>query len=570
MHDRSRIPHFQTQQVFSFYNVNNDLNPLGNSFDQTYANDLKPKSSNSNSPENRPYYLVDTKNVTFQTSDPCPAYTVISYTWGRWKHPAREMDTPVEGGYWKVPANTLFSRQQLDEAMRNMSGDSNIWLDVLCIPQDDHDPLKKAEIGKQSEIFRSASHGMVWLCSGGEELVTELCSAVPVITYMIRPDLFPLNDIAEVRRRLEMITDITRSVPWTTSLWTLQEAALRLDSVFCSKTGHPLQHKESGDLITIRHFLKTLREMEYSLDDLLYDCATPPFKNGRFKYGIANGLAEFEALGFSEGDLSLALKAMDTMEQVALRRLVNMNAAELMRAADHRVCERKHDRVYGIMGAIGVVVPVDYDLPASEVMDMFLAELHRCVPAEIQAFRRTGPLIPNGRHWLVDKHSAPLSLVRQLSLPTSPVFNSVTKGGYLVVNNMLTLYQDGLEELIARCLMGSMLPTVDNHAISTLTRGRWNHQTSTIRDQRFSRVSLCHILRYLASISKLGLIPLGSIAGMDRLGWKLVYIMVASTSSTEDPVHDKHSKPCFDRFGLIFTGDKFALGVNTSGPFFLH
>jgi hypothetical protein len=70
----------------------------------------------------------------------CLDYTVVSYTWGRWRTQSRDNDTALEGCHWKVPATTLFTREQLDTAIRNISGGQYAWLDVFCISQDDDDP----------------------------------------------------------------------------------------------------------------------------------------------------------------------------------------------------------------------------------------------------------------------------------------------------------------------------------------------------------------------------------------------------------------------------------------------
>ncbi|KAI1746667.1 hypothetical protein F4782DRAFT_523713 [Xylaria castorea] len=92
-----------------------------------------------------PRYLVSPDGITFSTSSTDLSslqYTVISYTWGRWMRETREADTPVVGGHWKVPANELFSRAELNTAVRNIGGHGNTWMDVLCIPQADDDPEK--------------------------------------------------------------------------------------------------------------------------------------------------------------------------------------------------------------------------------------------------------------------------------------------------------------------------------------------------------------------------------------------------------------------------------------------
>jgi hypothetical protein len=55
-----------------------------------------------------------------------------------------------------VPANDQLTRTDLDTAVRNIAGSENVWIDGLCISQDDSDPGKAREIRKQSEIFRLA------------------------------------------------------------------------------------------------------------------------------------------------------------------------------------------------------------------------------------------------------------------------------------------------------------------------------------------------------------------------------------------------------------------------------
>ncbi|KAM4057636.1 heterokaryon incompatibility protein [Hirsutella rhossiliensis] len=284
--------------------------------------------------------------------------------------------------------------------MRNVAGNTNMWVDVLCIPQEDSDPEKAIEIGKQSHIFKSASRAAVWLCSGGDEAFIDICSSVPEEVHMIPPDALALNkpeNIAEARRRLALVAEFPLLVPWTTSLWTLQEAALRPDAVFYGKLGIPLRHRETGNPLTIRHLTRTLSQIH----DILYFLFLP----GR---GLPQGILDKpEAWDMCEGDVSLVFQALDAVNVISLHKLANMNASELLLASNHRKSTRQHDRVYGIMGAIGgVTVPVDYKADADKVMDAFMVELHNRVPAEMQAFYRSGNASVNGRKWAVDEDAA--------------------------------------------------------------------------------------------------------------------------------------------------------------------
>ena len=364
------------------------------------------------------------------------------------------MDTPVQGGYWKVPANDLFTREELNTAIRNIAGNACAWVDVLCIPQDESKEMAN-EIGKQSEIFRQASRAAVWLCSGGEDAFTEICSSVPEEKFMIPPDALALHkpeNILEARRRLKLLAELPKLVPWTTSLWTLQESALRLDAVFYGKSGLPLHHKKSGNPLTIRHLVRTLAE----LYDCLYLLFTP--SRGSPPQGILDKPEEWD---MCEDDISLVLQALDAVNLISLHKLVSMNAAELLLASTHRVCGRPHDRVYGIMGAIGVTVPVDYKADPTRVINMFLVELHNRVPAEMQGFHRREGTSADIRQWFVDEDSTLLTLVRQLSPPEQRPFCEVTESGHLVVREITYITQPGLEELTTRALTEAMLPALD-------------------------------------------------------------------------------------------------------------
>lgn len=171
------------------------------------------------------------EEVGFQTGATRPEYIVISYTWGRWRRDPPANDTPVAGCHWQVPHNRLFTRSELTAANRNISCGSNAWVDVFCIPRIEDDPENAREIGKQGAIFRNGSRACVWLGTGGEDALREVCSRVSDSWSMLAPDILAFRDvetykpgprseanILETRRRIHLIASFTDRVPWVSSL----------------------------------------------------------------------------------------------------------------------------------------------------------------------------------------------------------------------------------------------------------------------------------------------------------------------------------------------------------------
>ncbi|RAL03709.1 uncharacterized protein BO80DRAFT_422641 [Aspergillus ibericus CBS 121593] len=506
-----------------------------------------------------PSRLVTPDGTSVRIQPPYPEYVVISYTWGRWKHRTREQDTEVKGGHWKVPANTLFTRDDLDTAVRNIAKGRHVWLDVLCIPQLDGDPEHGVEISKQGEIFRSASAAAVWLCSGGEETLAEICSWAPDESQMVDPDVLQVPnlldirsghvDLSETRRRLQLIIALTTDVPWTTSLWTLQEAALRLDAVFYDKSGHQILHQQSGNPLTIRHLVKTLRYIRVALHQI-----NEP--------GNPRSILQYpETMRATDADIDSWFQATDAVNQINLHNLMSMNAGQLLLTSTHRTCRRPHDRVYGIMGAIGVTIPVDYTRDPGEVMNAFLVELHNAFPAEMQSFHRSGAIRPSIRPWLADEDCDELGMVRQGQPPLSRPFRHVSPTGDLIVKELLLLSDRGMDDLAMRFLSETVLPALDNYAFHQISKGMISTQgcESTGRE---SYVRGCLVLRYVSTRVQLGLVPLGTVKGLEDMGWSWMYLLVGSEDAGVGARR-------FRRLGLVLLVEEMMVDV-THGEFHIY
>lgn len=503
--------------------------------------------------------------VTINTNGPRPEYVVISYTWGRWTCADRSDDTAFPGGYWKIPANKLFTRKDLDVAIQKISGGSHAWVDVFCIPQDDGDPQKGLEIGKQSAIFRSASRAAVWLSTGGEDILAEVCSWQPEVVYMISeailnfdagPSLeysgFHMETREKTRKRLETIAKFSDLVPWASSLWTLQEAALRPDAVFYDKKGEAILHKITGNPITIKHLSSTMRAIRYELLDVM-----------GYHYG-ACALDDPDLWGLTEDDISLILRAINTVNTVSLHKLGSMNAGELLLASRQRTTWSPHDRVYGIMGAIGVSIAVDYKADPEDIMNSFLVELHNQLPVEIQAFHRISMYRPESRQWLMDEDARLLTLLRQKTSPTDSVFTTVGTFGHLVANHVQYLPSTGVAEIKGCLLAESAVLASDRCGFSHFVPVSSN---TKLTSRNSEPVTACLLLDHINTKARLAVVYLGTISGLEHRSWSMAYLLLAVLDASPNSTSAARvARKCL-RLGILVTATELFFTRKMEGIF---
>ncbi|KAF2253263.1 hypothetical protein BU26DRAFT_449917 [Trematosphaeria pertusa] len=516
-----------------------------------------------------PSRLLSPSGESFRTGSLRPEYVVISYTWGRWMKKKRYRDTPIQGGHWKAPWNKRFTRAELDSAIQTIANGSHAWVDVFCIPQMDNDPEMANEISKQGEIFRSASRAAVWLGTGGEEVLREVCSWVPDTQTLIVPDTLALADkhmnspeprlpekIAETVRRIKLISEFTEHVPWCNSLWTLQEAALRPEAQFFDKVGKPILHDTSKNPITIRHLINTMRNIAERLDDLLDE-------DGSMGYNIFEQPYMF---GFSEEERQLVFRAIETVKTVSLHWLTTMNAGEVLLASTSRKPSRLHDRVYGIMGAIGAPIPVKYDEDADKVMNQFLVHLHNTLPIEMQAFHREYRHQYAGQGWRMDHLARKLTLLRQESPPPRPVFTGISPDGELVINELDLLSPSSFAELNSRVLGRNFLAGLDRRAFELVNDGVVYTKSYTL-DYIIGSINFALILQDLFSKTNLGLVFLGFITGLEHVAWRYAYLLVASKCGEGAATAPQGQR--FRRLGILIFREELRAGSPTKGEFFI-
>lgn len=534
-------------------------------------------------------FLVDTQAQATSAAQPvesntCPNYVVISYTWGRWVLESRKQDTVIPGANWLAPANSLFTRDDLDLAVRKIARESSVWLDVFCIPQNDDDPGKAIEIGKQGSIFRSASRAVVWLGTGGEQTVAEVCSWVPEVVEMVSVDVFslpseymihshrrPEQRIPETWRRMKIVAEFTKHVPWASSLWTLQESALRPDAVFHGKLGDPLLNPTSGVPITIKHLRTTMRTIRDQIMNFIglmreRDHLSPLEKPELW------GLSEKDGWYLSSSDISLVFQALETVNTVAVHNLGTMNAGELLLASKQRTASTAHDRVYGIMGAIGVPLSVDYRSNPDQVFDDFILQLHNEVPVEIQAFYRPHLFRPAQRQWMMDEDVNVLSLLRQKEAPERPPFTGITPEGWLVAAQIEPIVSRGLGHLIGRILSNRALIAADRKAFRSVCGGV---QFKEVGESGASVLlaHLAHTLRLVACKTQLALVYLGTLSGIEQRGWRTAYLLLARLMPDQEPGASSIELDIsqhFQRLGVVIAMERFSFSNVLEGRFIIR
>lgn len=200
-----------------------------------------------------PRYLWDVASMrTVHVKDLAgiPQYVTISHTWGRWRDDSQ--DKPAirfQGVDWDIPRNTRFPVENLPQELKKLPlSYPYVWLDLLCIPQDNRLEAQE-EIARQAAIFTGAASSIIWFNEIETWERTENHIQFYAYQYlrMANLDTCVLEDTV-MNDKLEEATEAShqhtelwieadgKPLGWFTSLWTLQEACLRPDMFICNKS----------------------------------------------------------------------------------------------------------------------------------------------------------------------------------------------------------------------------------------------------------------------------------------------------------------------------------------------
>lgn len=281
-----------------------------------------------------------------------PKYSVLSYTWGRWRINRKEPSIScidIKGIPWEVPSvdPTHFnapefeqvlqfiatkSRGQQDGAKDSVSARSPfIWLDVACIPQHEHSAIANSEIGRQAKIFRGAQDGYIWLITIQAQELEHLFAKV------WKPGSTDWK--LKLRSFSKILTD-----PWFTSMWTLQESYLHEAAYIVTKSGIPRVSGSSKflDLLDFR-----------ALAERFSRFSGEPSQHGHYK--PQDDVPLFKEQWFRTG----------------LSGPFGSGPMHVMASSAYRTCGSELDRVYGIMQIFGD------DFTVGESRDLSASERHR-------------------------------------------------------------------------------------------------------------------------------------------------------------------------------------------------
>lgn len=274
-----------------------------------------------------PYYLWDVKHgKTVETSEleSHPTYTAVSHTWGRWTSGS---SARVTGIPWDVPQNTRFDVNLLSTYLRRVPTNTPyVWFDLCCIPQDGS-IIGAREISRQAKIFQGAQYAVAWLNDVDDFTALQHALNWQVLQVLhlgnigvrakqaMRARIWDLiagkqTGLLQPRtRRLEKGNEELN--PWFSSLWTLQELALRPDIWLCTKSWDPLTCDGktplpfSGILTIVSRFLLHEREEGRIQDSSVYllgDQNHVALYELQFWYNHS-GLDKFLQLSFSQATL---------------------------------------------------------------------------------------------------------------------------------------------------------------------------------------------------------------------------------------------------------------------------
>jgi hypothetical protein len=160
----------------------------------------------------------DDVNCTFRTYafDRRPKHLALSYTWGP-EQPTRTIQVNDKSFTVRENLFQFLKRYQADSA-----GDVPIWVDQICIDQND-DAEKSAQVLRMGELYASAKLVVIWLGVGTDKDTAAVRLIRKVRANTKAGHTYEMNDddLSNLRALLEN--------PYWLRFWIVQEIALAKD-----------------------------------------------------------------------------------------------------------------------------------------------------------------------------------------------------------------------------------------------------------------------------------------------------------------------------------------------------
>jgi Heterokaryon incompatibility protein (HET) len=154
-----------------------------------------------------------------------PLYHALSYAWGP-RTLTEELYIDGDDQPLMITPNLRDALQQL----RLQVSVCRIWVDAICINQDDDDE-KSAQIRFMGLIYRRASSVYIWL--GKHERESQLLKEVDQFSRTMMQDA-PADTLANARKAVDGLI----ALPWFGRRWVIQEGVSNSNTVvFCGSAG---------------------------------------------------------------------------------------------------------------------------------------------------------------------------------------------------------------------------------------------------------------------------------------------------------------------------------------------
>ncbi|KUM62191.1 hypothetical protein ACN42_g4922 [Penicillium freii] len=284
-------------------------------------------------------------------------YTAISHTWGRWRQrdqPGVNMKPRVP---WLIPRNSLFDVERLPDILAQIPTDTPyIWFDLVCIPQEGcgeelDEQLRQAmrtEVASQASIFKGAKHAIAWWnTDSAPESWDGMRSAIQWMSSIYLDLQFSDGDESPIRippwkaqDRLQatgLFSPDMATLPWFSSLWTLQEVCLRPDIWICNKNLDLLTVGDNGALVAFNTLVSLTERVKDTLNGEFNDLTTP----------TDHLLERWKPLvhpGFHE--------VLDLLHRTGMDNLHELKREQILFLATSRYCS--HSRAQAIMSILGM------------------------------------------------------------------------------------------------------------------------------------------------------------------------------------------------------------------------
>ncbi len=282
-----------------------------------------------------------------------PSYTAISYAWGD-----ADDKRSIQIGKANIPvAASLFGAL---EAVRKRDEDTFVWVDALCINQQNRDE-RSQQVQLMTEIYAKAKLVAIWLgpSKNDSQLATDLLLDIADITdiAMGGNDSKKITDLLLSPTRLravEALVHLFQRDYWK-RLWVVQEVFnAKAIMVFCGGTTE----------LPWRVYQKAAHMFQYHKKDLDSLSSATSVQSSSLNLALPSPFSYSQVLVY-EGPNSLL--DMDSANSL----LREGSLLNIMRAYRRKLASDPRDKIFGILGVLPEDVRkeflVDYSLSIKEV-----------------------------------------------------------------------------------------------------------------------------------------------------------------------------------------------------------